>query len=349
VIRVAIDAMGGDHAPLAEIDGALQALAAWPGEFVVQLIGRPEVLGPALAERGASAHPQISVVPAEEVIGMSEKPLAAVRRKPDSSLVVGLGRVREGEADVLLSAGNTGATLAGATLFLGLHEGVQRATVATLLPTAHRPVLILDAGATVDCSPRELVGFAYLGQVYMRDMQGRPNPTVGLLNVGEEEEKGNAAAREAYQLLKAATDLNFIGNVEGRDVVAGHPQHGHVDVIVADGFTGNVLLKFYESMKTVLVDLLKSSAPHLLKSPDLKPVFTVLDYSQYGGAPLLGVKGVSIIAHGSSSPVALKNAIGVAVRAVESRMDEHIGRRLAAAVSSPAAADASAGASSSAH
>lgn len=330
MIRVAIDAMGGDHAPLAEIDGALQALAAWPGEFVVQLIGRPEVLGPALAERGASAHPQIAIVAAEEVIGMSEKPLAAVRRKPNSSLVVGLGRLRAGEADVLLSAGNTGATLAGATLLLGLHEGVQRATVATLLPTAGQPVLILDAGANVDCSPRELVGFAYLGQVYMRDMQGRANPTVGLLNVGEEEEKGNAAAREAFQLLKAAPDLNFIGNVEGRDVVAGHPQHGHVDVVVTDGFTGNVLLKFYESMKTVLVDLLKATAPQLLKSPELKPVFTVLDYSQYGGAPLLGVKGNCVICHGSSNANAVKNGIGIALQSVRSGLSGHIGAVLGA-------------------
>lgn len=329
MIRVAIDAMGGDGAPLAEIDGALAALDAWPGEFTVQLIGKTEILAPALAERGVSARPEISVVAADEVIGMHEKPLMAIRRKPGSSLVQGLVRVRDGEADVLLSAGNTGAMLAGATVLLGLHDGVQRATVAALLPTADEPVLVVDSGATVDCSAKELVGFAYLGAVYMRDMHGRATPSIGLLNVGEEDEKGNAAVREAFALLKALPDLHFIGNIEGRDIVAGHPVHGRVDVVVCDGFTGNVALKLYESMKAVLVQLLQKSAPQLLTSGDLVPVFKVLDYSQYGGAPLLGVKGNCIICHGSSNANAIKNGIRVGLQTVRSGLSDHIAAMLA--------------------
>lgn len=329
MIRVALDAMGGDHAPLAEIDGALAALEAWPGEFTVQLIGKPEVLAPALAARGASARPDLEIVAAEDVIGMHEKPLTAIRRKPGSSLVRGILRVRDGEADVLLSAGNTGAMLAGATVLLGLHEGVQRATVAALLPTADDPVVVVDSGATVDCSAKELVGFAYLGTVYMRDMHGRPNPTVGLLNVGEEDEKGNAAVREAFGLLGAADGINFVGNIEGRDIVAGHPVHGRVDIVVCDGFTGNVALKLYESMKAVLMQMLQKNAPQLLASGELQPVFTVLDYSQYGGAPLLGVRGNCIICHGSSSANAIKNGIRVGLQTVRSGLSGHIGTMLA--------------------
>jgi len=322
--------MGGDHAPLAEIDGALAALEAWPGEFTVQLIGKPEVLAPALAARGASARSDLEIVAAEDVIGMHEKPLTAIRRKPGSSLVRGILRVRDGEADVLLSAGNTGAMLAGATVLLGLHEGVQRATVAALLPTADDPVVVVDSGATVDCSAKELVGFAYLGTVYMRDMHGRNNPTVGLLNVGEEDEKGNAAVREAFGLLGAADGVNFVGNIEGRDIVAGHPVHGRVDIVVCDGFTGNVALKLYESMKAVLMQLLQKNAPHLLASGEMQPVFTVLDYSQYGGAPLLGVRGNCIICHGSSSANAIKNGIRVGLQTVRSGLSAHIGTMLAA-------------------
>jgi glycerol-3-phosphate acyltransferase PlsX len=329
VIRVAIDAMGGDHAPLAEIDGALQALAAWPGEFTVQLIGRPEVLAPALAERGASAHRAIEIIAASDVVTMADKPLAAIRKKPDSSLVVGLGRVRDGEADVAISAGNTGAILAGATLLFGLHDGVQRATVATLLPTAGEPVCVLDAGANVDCTARELVNFARLGSVYARDMLGRPDPAVALLNVGEEEEKGNAVAKEAFALLRETAGIRFVGNVEGRDVIAGHPKHGRVDVIVTDGFTGNVLLKFYESMKAVLVQLLQATAPHMLSNGGLEPLFKVLDYSQYGGAPLLGVRGNLIICHGSSNATAIQHAIRVALQSVRSGLSSHIGAVLA--------------------
>jgi glycerol-3-phosphate acyltransferase PlsX len=219
--------------------------------------------------------------------------------------------------------------LAASTLLLGLHEGVDRATVATLFPTSSQPVLVLDGGANVDCSPRELVGFAYLGTVYMRDVLRRPSPTVGLLNVGEEDEKGNAISREAHALLKQSPRLHYIGNIEGRDIIAGHPKFGVVDVVVCDGFVGNVILKFYESVGHFFVSLVKERAPDVLGRAEIKELFRFLDYSEYGGAPLLGVKGISIICHGSSTANAIKNAIRVAVQSVESDLDGHIGTEFA--------------------
>ncbi len=324
MIRVAVDAMGGDRAPEAEIEGTLAALAELAPGFLVQLVGRPDVIEPALARHGDIDRNRVQVRPATEAIGMSEKPLAAVRKKPDSSLVVGLKALAQSEADAFVSAGNTGAVLAASTLILGLHDGVERATVATPFPTADRPVLVLDGGANLDCSPRELLNFAYLGTAYARDIFGRPNPTVGLLNVGEEEEKGNAQARETHQLLRQAPGLNYVGNIEGRDILPGHPRHGPIDVVVCDGFVGNIVLKFYESAAKMLVGLIKREAPSVLGRDDFGRVLRILDYTEYGGAPLLGVKGIAIMCHGSSSGNAIKNAIRVAVQAVQSQMNQHI-------------------------
>ena len=246
MIRIALDAMGGDHAPGAEVEGAVQALSGLPPGFVVQLVGQRAAIEAELRRFPDVDRARIEIHDAADVIGMHEKPLAAVRRKPNSSLAVALGLQKSGASDALVSAGNTGAVLVGSTMLLGLHEGVERATVATLFPTTDHPVLVLDAGATVDCSARELVGFAWLGTIYMQDVLGRPNPKVGLLNVGEEDEKGNAAAKEAHQLLRQASGLNYLGNIEGRDIVAGHQLHGMLDVVVCDGFVGNIVLKFYE-------------------------------------------------------------------------------------------------------
>jgi phosphate acyltransferase len=329
VIRVAVDAMGGDTAPQAEIAGALQALATLQDQFIVQLVGRPEVINAELAKYPDADRNRLEVREAAEVIGMAEKPLAAVRSKRKSSIVIGLGLQKGGESDAFVSAGNTGALLAASTLLLGLHDGVERATVATLFPTANQPVLVLDGGANVDCSPRELVGFAYLGSVYMRDVLRRPSPTVGLLNVGEEEEKGNAISREAHALLRRSPRLHYIGNIEGRDIVAGHPKFGVVDVVVCDGFVGNVILKFYESVAHLFVNLVKERVPDMLGRPEIKEVFRILDYSEYGGAPLLGVKGISIICHGASTPNAIKNAIRVAVQSVQVDLSRHIGAEFA--------------------
>lgn len=333
MIRVALDAMGGDHAPQAEVEGAVRALAELPPGFAIQLVGRQEAIEAELAKYPEVDRSRLQIVHAPDVIGMEEKPLAAVRRKQQSSIVVGLGRHRDGEADAFVSAGNTGAVLAASTLLLGLHEGVERATVGTLFPTAHLPVLVLDAGATVDASPRELVNFALLGTIYLRDVYGRENPKVGLLNIGEEEEKGNAAAKEAHQLLKQAAGINYIGNIEGRDILAGHPRLGEVDVVVCDGFVGNILLKFYESVARFIIRLVRQQAPEVLQRDDIRGIFRLLDYSEYGGAPLLGVRGVPIICHGSSTPNAFKNAIRVATQAVSHNLSAHIGSAFARAES----------------
>lgn len=329
MIRVALDAMGGDHAPQAEVEGALAALAILP-KVVVQLVGQVEVIEAELAKHGEVDRSRIQVVSATQVIGMAEKPLAAVRKKPDSSIMVGLGLQKAGASDAFVSAGNTGASLAASTVLLGLHPGVERATVATPFPTADLPVLVLDGGANVDCSPRELLGFARLGSVYMRDILRRERPLVGLLNIGEEDEKGNAVSRQAHELLKQAGGINYIGNIEGRDILAGHSKLGHVDVVVTDGFVGNIVLKFYESVARMVLQLVKRTAPDILARADVQEVFRVLDYAEYGGAPLLGVRGVSIICHGSSGSPAIKNAIRVAAQMVETGLNQHIAAEFAA-------------------
>jgi glycerol-3-phosphate acyltransferase PlsX len=257
---------------------------------------------------------------------MGERPAAAIRGKPKSSMVVGLKMHAAGEADAFVSAGNTGAQMAASVFLLKLHPGLSRPAIATLFPTAREPVVVLDAGANVDCSAVELAQFARLGSVYAEDILGRRNPAIGLLSIGEESEKGNAAVKEAHKLL-AGADLNFAGNVEGRDILAGGSSRGPVDVVVCDGFVGNVLLKFYESVPGMIFGMLTRAG---ISQQQVARAFQGFDYSDYGGAPLLGVKGVSIASHGSSSPRAIKNAIGVAIRAVETRMVENVGRRLEA-------------------
>lgn len=329
MIRVAVDAMGGDHAPQAEIAGILQAIETLPDDFRIQLVGRSAVIEAELARHSAVPRERLEIHEAPDVIGMAEKPLAAVRRKPNSSVVVGLGLQKAGRSDAFVSAGNTGATLAASTMLLGLHDGVERATVATLFPTGGQPVLVLDAGANVDCSARELVGFAYLGTVYMRDLLGRANPSVGLLNMGEEEEKGTAVVRAAHQQLKGAAGVKYVGNIEGRDILPGPQQRVPVDVVVCDGFVGNVVLKFYESAARVFVGLFRDRVPDVFERPVIRELVRHLDYSEYGGAPLLGVRGVSIICHGASTPNAIKNAVRVAVQAVRAGLSQHIGAEFA--------------------
>jgi len=331
--RIALDAMGGDFAPRAPVAGALLALHELGPEHVVQLVGRPEVVRAQLDEllAGDFAHlreaaARLELVEAAEVIEMGDKPSAALRGKPNSSMVVGLKLQPEGRSAAFVSAGNTGAQMAASTVVLRLHEGLTRPAICTLFPTAREPIVVLDSGANVDCSPQELVQFARLGAVYAEDMLGRRNPVVGLLSIGEEAEKGNAAVKEANQLLRAA-GLNFQGNVEGRDLPAGASERGPLDVVVCDGFVGNVVLKFYEALGPMLIDMVGREAG--VERERLAAAFKHLDYSEHGGAPLLGVRGVSIISHGKSSPRAIMNAIRVAVRAVESRLSDHIGRRLA--------------------
>lgn len=330
--RIALDAMGGDHAPVAPAAGALLALAELPHDHRVQLVGDPAVidrtLGALLAgefAHCASGRERIDVVSASQAIDMDEKPSAALRGKPDSSMHVGLKLQVNGASEGFVSAGNTGAQMAVSSLVLRLHDGLSRPAISTFFPTVHRPVVVLDSGANVDCSASELVQFARLGAVYAEDLLGRPNPVVALLSIGEEPEKGNAVVKEAHQLL-AQSGLNFQGNVEGRDLPNGASDRGPFDVVVCDGFVGNVVLKFYESVAPFLFGLVARHAG--LSKEQLSGAFKELDYSEHGGAPLLGVKGVSIICHGKSNPRAIKNAVKLAVRAHESRMSEHIGRRL---------------------
>jgi glycerol-3-phosphate acyltransferase PlsX len=329
VIRIALDAMGGDNAPRVEVEGAVQALRELPPGFRVQLVGRSGEIEAALKSHGDVDRSRLDVVEAPEVVGMGEKPLAAVKSKPRSSIAVGLGLQKQGESDAFISAGNTGAVMAAATLMLRLHEGVQRGAIGPLFPTAVHPVLVLDGGANVDCDARELVGFAHLGSVYVRDVLDRPQPGVGLLNVGEEDEKGNAVVKEAHQLLKQTAGITYVGNVEGRDILAGQCKRGRIDVVVCDGFVGNVVLKFYESAGRMFMGMMQQAFPDVLGRPEAKQLFKLLDYSEYGGAPLLGVKGVVIICHGASPARAIKSAVRVAVHMVETHVDQDIGAELA--------------------
>lgn len=325
--------MGGDYAPQAPIAGALDALHELDAVHHVQLVGRRADIENELTRAKASAadRARLDIVDAPDVIEMSDKP-TAVRGKPNSSMMVGLKIQAEGSSDAFVSAGNTGAQMAASMLLLRLHKGLKRPAIATTFPTATRPILVLDSGANVDCSSDELVQFARLGAVYAEDIFGRENPAVALLSIGEEPEKGNAVTKETHALL-AASGLNFIGNCEGRDLPIGTCHYGDLDVVVCDGFVGNVILKFYEAVAPMMTKLLVKSG---IEEGPIQQALRPLDYSQYGGAPLLGVKGVSIICHGRSSPRAIKNALKVAVQTVDHKMNEHIGRRLEQAASSAA-------------
>ncbi|MCX5755356.1 MAG: phosphate acyltransferase PlsX [Gemmatimonadetes bacterium] len=326
--RIALDAMGGDHAPAATIAGALLALGDLTTGSVVQLVGQEDVIKYEIEKQGgvpAALRDRVEIVHASEVIEMNDKPSAAVRGKRDSSMVVGLRLQADGKSDAFVSAGNTGAQMAASTVVLRLHEGLTRPALGTLLPTGRGlPLVMLDSGANVDCSPQELLQFGRIGAVYAEDILGRANPTVGLLSVGEEPEKGSLAVKAAHLLL-AASGLNFIGNVEGGDLPHGKCAHGLLDVVVCDGFVGNAMLKFYESAAPMILGLFEHVG---VTTESLDRVLALFDYAQYGGAPLLGVRGVSIICHGRSSPLAIKNAIHLASVAVEHEMSDHIGRAL---------------------
>ena len=338
--RIALDAMGGDFAPQATVAGALLALRELAPAHSIQLVGQTAVIEQQLAELLAGEYadlaPQrgrLEIIEAPDTIGMTDNPGAAVRGKPHSSMVIGLKLQTEGRSEAFVSAGNTGAQMAASMVLLKLHPGLKRPAIATTFPTARQPVVVLDSGANVDCSAEELVQFARLGTVYAHDILGREDPVVGLLSNGEEPEKGNTVVKEAHQLLQDAR-INFQGNVEGRDIAAGASERGPVDVVVCDGFVGNVLLKFYEGIAPVLIRMTTRAAG--LDSGQAERSLKSLDYSEHGGAPLLGVRGVSIISHGKSSPRAIKNAIKVAVQAVDARMNENIGQRLGESASEAA-------------
>jgi phosphate acyltransferase len=343
---IALDAMGSDRAPKPEIEGAIHA-ARYCGARVL-LVGPEETLKAELQRHPSAARLPIEIVHASEVITMEDKAVQAVRAKRDSSIRVGLRLVREGQAAGFVSAGNTGAAMASAKMVLGALPGVDRPALAAVLPTAPgAAAILLDVGANVDCKPHNLEQFAVMGEIYFRAMFGEKHsdhkfgraglgsaklPRVGLLSIGEEETKGNELTRESFELLKRLP-INFIGNVEGRDLF-----NGHVDVIVADGFVGNVALKTSEGVarliRTVLKESLKatitSQVGYLLSRSAFADFKKRIDHTEYGGAPLLGVKGVCIITHGSSNANAIKNAVRVAKEFAERRINESIERGLAA-------------------
>jgi phosphate acyltransferase len=316
--------MGTDRHPAVEVEGAVQALHELPGDFEVLLVGDREPIEAELARHDYDAS-RLRVMHAPDRIEPGEPAVSAARRKPTSSIVVGLKLQKDGKADAFVSAGSTGAVMAASVFHFRPLPGVDRPAVGTILPTTVQPSLLIDAGANVDCRPHHLLQFARLGSIYVEDVWQRPNPRIGLLNIGEEPEKGNELTVEVHRQLRAS-ELNFVGNIEGRDVI-----RGTCDVLVADGFVGNVLLKFYESVAAFIVQLLSRELARAEVELDLSRVFQVLDYTEYGGAPLLGVNGNSIICHGGSPPQAIRNAIRAAIQAVDSRMVRHIERAVAGA------------------
>jgi glycerol-3-phosphate acyltransferase PlsX len=309
-VRIALDAMGGDKAPEVTIQGALDA--ARELDIHVTLVGRPEALGPgALAE--AEGLP-IEVVYAAEVVGMHEHPAAAVRSKKDSSIVVGMRLVKEGRADAFVSAGNSGAVMAAALLVLGRCRGIDRPGIGTVIPTVKGRTLLLDAGANADVRAENLLQFGRMGSIYVNLLSGSARPSVGLLSNGEEESKGNALTLAAHALLRES-GLNFAGNVEGRDIL-----RGTTDVVVSDGFTGNVALKAIEGTAELIQHVLREEVTRGLRDKlaaallrrAFRRVAARLDYSETGGAPLLGVNGLVFISHGRSNANAIRNALRVA-------------------------------------
>lgn len=323
-MRIALDAMGSDRAPTIEVEGAIGALRTLGGTFGLVLVGDRERIEAELARHADVPRDRIEIVHAPQRIEMGESPAQAIRRKPDSSIVVGLTLQKQGEVDAFISAGSTGAVMAGSLVILRPLPGVDRPAIGTVIPTRTRHTLLIDAGANVDTRPTNLLQFAHLGSIYARDLMGLENPRVGLLNIGEEPEKGDERALEAYGLLSRSPALNFVGNVEGRDII-----DEACDVLVCDGFAGNVLLKFYESVAAFIVGLVRTEAETTRSNLDLSRIAQFLDYTEYGGAPLLGVNGVTIICHGGSPPRAVVAAIRVAVQAVENHMVQHIQNRLA--------------------
>jgi glycerol-3-phosphate acyltransferase PlsX len=334
-MRLVLDAMGGDHAPEAPVEGALLFAREHP-EHEVVLVGDLARVREPLARAGG-APGNVRLHPASEVVEMDDDALSAIRRKKDSSLRVGFELVRRGEADALVSAGHSGAVMAGALLVLGRIPGVVRPAIATLLPALKGGgrCLLLDAGANVECRPVYLAQWAVLGTAYVRARLGLPRPRVAVLSNGEETSKGTSLTREASALLRAS-DLDFIGYVEGKDLFS-----GDVEVVVTDGFTGNVVLKASEGVASAVTGLLRSAIerrgglPEKLGAMLLKPTFAglkkMVDYAEYGGAPLLGIQGVGIVAHGRSSPRALQQALEAALQTAQAGLRSELTRRIAEA------------------
>ncbi len=324
-VKVAVDAMGGDNAPKEIVKGAVEAINE-SGKVKVYLVGMQDVLEKELSGYTYQKE-QMEIVPATEIIETAEPPVMAIRKKKDSSLVKALNLVKDGTCDAYVSAGSTGATLVGGQVIVGRIRGVERPPLAPLIPTATGCSLLIDCGANVDARPSHLVQFAKIGSVYMENVMGVKNPRVGIVNIGAEEEKGNALVKETFPLLKNCPDINFVGSVEARDIPA-----GAVDVVVCEAFVGNVILKTYEGVGATLITKVKegmmtslrSKIGALLVKPALKQTLKAFDLEQYGGAPLLGLKGLVVKTHGSSKAIEIKNSILQCITFKEQKINEKI-------------------------
>ncbi|MFA7158722.1 MAG: phosphate acyltransferase PlsX [Kiritimatiellia bacterium] len=324
-MQIAIDAMGGDYAPREVVAGALHAAASLNGIERIILVGDQQAIEREVSAHGAM-HPAIEIVHASQAIGMDEGPVNAVRHKKDSSINRAVDLVKHGRAQAMISAGNTGAVVVSATLKLRTLDGVERPAIATMMPTPDKPFVLIDAGANTDCSPKMLVQFAAMGHVYAREILGQPRPVIGLMSVGTEETKGNETTKETFRLL-SASGLNFKGNIEGHDLFK-----GNIDVAVCDGFVGNVILKTSESVGHAVGTWLKrefvSNPLRVLGTLCLKGALSqmrrTMNPEMYGGAPLLGVRGVCIICHGASSSRAIFNAVRVARDSVNLQINDMI-------------------------
>lgn len=329
MVNVAVDAMGGDNAPGEIVKGAVDAINE-DKRVKVYLVGREPVITEELKKYTYDST-QVEIVHAQEVIETAEPPVMAIRRKKDSSIVKAMYMVKEGNCDALVSAGSTGAVLVGGQVIVGRIKGVERPPLAPLIPTEKGVSLLLDCGANVDARPSHLVQFAKMGSVYMENVVGVKNPKVGIVNIGAEEEKGNALVKETYPLLKNCPEINFVGSVEARDIPA-----GAVDVVVCEAFVGNVILKMYEGVgasflkmvKGGLMSSLRSKIGALLIKPALKQVLKGFTTEEYGGAPLLGLNGLVVKTHGSSKAVEIKNSILQCIAFKEQKINEKIKEKI---------------------
>ena len=310
ITKVALDAMGGDNAPGEIVKGAVDAVVARP-DIKVFLVGQQETVKQELAKYTFPAE-QIEVVHAEEVIETAEPPVNAIRKKKQSSIVIGMNMVKQKEADAFVSAGSSGAILVGGQVIVGRIKGIQRPPLAPLIPTEKGVSLLIDCGANVDARPDYLVQFAKMGSIYMENVLGIKKPRVAIVNIGAEEEKGNALVKETFPMLKECKDINFVGSIEAREI-----PHGEADVIVCEAFVGNVILKLYEGLSGTLIGAIKTGMMSTLKSkigaalalPALKKTLKAFDATQYGGAPLLGLNGLVVKTHGSAKAKEVTNSI----------------------------------------
>ncbi|MDF2951079.1 MAG: fatty acid/phospholipid synthesis protein PlsX [Anaerocolumna sp.] len=329
IIRVAVDAMGGDNAPVEIVKGATEAVNERE-DIVVLLVGKEDILNAELNNYTFDKS-RIKVINADDIITNDEAPVMAIRRKKDSSIVVALNLVKNGEADAFVSAGSTGAVLVGGQFIVGRIKGVERPPLAPIIPTLEGVSLLIDCGANVDARPSHLVQFAKMGSVYMEHVVGIKNPRVAIVNIGAEEEKGNLLVKETFPLLKNCNEINFIGSIEAREI-----PNGAADVIVCEAFVGNVILKLYEGLGSALIGKIKSGLMSTTRSkigaalvkPALKETLKSFDSSKYGGAPLLGLNGLIVKTHGSSKSVEVKNSIIQCITFTEQEINEKIKKNI---------------------